>query len=113
MFLRVKSCCVFLLACLAIFIVPRADAGSGRNGLFARFDLTGFNSCAEWSAGFADYPAGQETFYRLTAQCVNADTNLDRGFFLSGDNHSDDLFMFIKHPISGLKPSRVYEVEAS
>jgi len=85
-------------------------AEPGRNSLSACFDLT--DSCEEWQAGFADYPAGQEMFYELTAQCTSDPTNLNRGFFLSGANHSDDLFMFIKHPVCGLKPSGAYEVEA-
>jgi len=86
-------------------------AEPGRNSLSACFDLT--DSCEEWQAGFADYQAGQEMFYELTAQCTSDPTNLNRGFFLSGANHSDDLFMFIKRPVSGLKPAKNYFVEAS
>jgi hypothetical protein len=104
---------IFWFAGLAGLAANQAVAGPGRNGLFARFDLTDSNSCAEWQAGFADYPAGQESLYQLTARCVDDSTSPNRGFFLSGDNHSDDLFMFIKHPISGLKPYGLYEVEAS
>jgi hypothetical protein len=88
-----------------------AAADPGRNGLSACFDLTG--SCADWQAGFADYPAGQESYYELTAQCADDATNLNPGYFLSGANHSDDLFMFIKHPICGLKPADTYVLEAS
>jgi len=96
---------------LVIFLVAlRAIAEPGRNNSTACFDLT--DACEEWQPGFADYPAGQEMFYELTAQCASDPTNLNRGFFLSGANHSDDLFMFIKHPVCGLKPSGAYEVEA-
>src|SRR6267378_5393573 len=86
-------------------------AEPGRNSLSACFDLA--DACVDWQAGFADYPAGQESFYELTAQCADSSTNLNRGFFLSGANHSDDLFMFIKRPVSGLKPAKNYFVEAS
>src|SRR6266705_2544836 len=85
-------------------------AEPGRNSLSACFDLA--DACDAWQAGFADYPAGQESFYELTAQCAGDSTNLNRGFFLAGANHSDDLFMFVKHPIGGLKPSEKYVIEA-
>ncbi|HEX4646317.1 MAG TPA: PEP-CTERM sorting domain-containing protein [Verrucomicrobiae bacterium] len=113
----VSTCFLFELICLptCVNLVAVMDAGAepGRNGLYARYDLTESNSCAEWQAGFACYPAGQESFFNLIAECAGNDTNLNRGFFLSGDNHSDDLFMFIKHAITGLKPSSEYAVEAS
>lgn len=95
---------------LLFLLTERADGEAGQNGLFARFDLA--ESCAGWLAGFADYPAGQELFYELTAECANGETNLNRGIFLSGANHSDDLFMFIKHPVGGLTPSCLYQLEA-
>jgi hypothetical protein len=100
-----------VLISLVIFHLAHGVAGKGgRNGLFARFDLR--HSCAGWQVGFADYRADQESFYELTWACVNDGTALNRGLFISGNNHSDDLFMFIKRPIHGLKPRTVYEVEA-
>jgi len=65
-----------------------------------------------WQAGFADYRADQESFYELAWAYQDECTNLNRGFFISGDNHSDDLFMFIKRPVCNLEPSTLYEVEA-
>jgi subtilisin family serine protease len=89
---------------------PMVSAPGG-NGLFARFDLR--HSCAGWQAGFADYPAGQESFYQLAWECAGQSTDLPQGLFISGNNHSDDLFMFIKHRIAGFKPLTTYQVEAS
>ena len=97
-----------LLLCL---FANEVVAGTGRNNLSVCFDLA--NACDDWQAGFADYPAGQESFFELAAQCADSSTNANRGVFLSGANHSDDLFMFIKHPVSGLKPAKNYFVEAS
>lgn len=73
------------------------------------FDLR--TSCSDWQAGFADYPPGEETFYELASMCQTAGTNLNRGFFIAGNNHSDDLFMFIKHQIHGLKAATSYKVD--
>ena len=35
---------------------------------------------------------------------------LTKGIFLSGNNHSDDLFMFIKRPIDKLMPNTDYNL---
>ncbi|MEW6306089.1 MAG: hypothetical protein AB1705_21640 [Verrucomicrobiota bacterium] len=95
-----------LLAAL-LFVSPGADGHPRRDGLVANFNLRR-SSCA-WQAGFADYPAGQERFYELAWQGSHHRQML-RGLFLSGSNHSDDLFMYIKRPLGGLKPLTRYEV---
>ncbi len=76
------------------------------------FDFDLRCSCDGWQAGFADYLANQESLYELTSTCSNESTNLNQGLFISGKNYSDDLFMFIKHPICNLEPSAIYQVEA-
>lgn len=57
-----------------------------------------------WVADFADYPVGEEAFYELTWGWEN------QGLFLSGNNHSDDLFMFIKKKVENLTPNTEYWV---
>jgi len=100
-----------VLISLILFPLAFCAVGKGgRNGLFARFDLR--QACAGWQVGFADYHAGQEVFYELRWDCVNDRRLLNRGLFISGRNHSDDLFMFIKRPIHGLKPRTVYQLTA-
>ena len=76
------------------------------------FDFDLRRPCARWEAGFADYLADQESLYELAWAYANGCTNLNQGLFISGNNHSDDLFMFIKHPICNLEPCTIYEVEA-
>src|SRR5437016_10281996 len=94
---------------------PHHDDKGGKphhHGDFLNFDFDLRDPCAEWQAGFADYRADQESFYELAWTWANECTNVNRGLFISGNNHSDDLFMFIKHPICSLEPSTIYEVEA-
>ncbi len=99
---------------LSLFIVFHFVNGAvnepREHGRFVNFDLG--RSCAGWQAGFADYYAGQESFFELAWACANEPTDLNRGLFITGSNHSDDLFMFIKHPIHGLKPLTPYRIEA-
>jgi hypothetical protein len=63
-------------------------------------------------AGFADYPVGEETFYELDSDLRPLPPNLPQttSLFISGNNHSDDLFMFYKRQISGLAPSTPYRL---
>jgi len=65
-----------------------------------------------WTAGFADYPPGQEEFFELEAGYRSLPPPLNtsqNGLFSSGNNHSDDLFMFWKRGIS-LGPDTSYRV---
>ncbi len=75
-----------------------------------------------WIADFSDYPVGAETFFELAWGWENLPNKIPlsvspgdpskftKGLYLSGNNHSDDLFMFIKHQIKGLKPNTLYQV---
>lgn len=79
------------------------------------FDFT-FNEGPEgWVGDFADYPVGEEEFFELKfawtflpKSIPLANQILTKGLFLSGNNHSDDLFMFVKRQIKGLKPNTLY-----
>jgi hypothetical protein len=101
---------IVLLSVIAFCSTGRAMGESRHQSVLIDLDLC--RSCCDWEAGFADYPAGQESFHELTWGCVNEGTNQNPGLFISGSNRSDDLFMFIKHPIHSLKPLTPYRVEA-
>lgn len=67
-----------------------------------------------WTEGFADYPQGEESFYELSYTYANLPDELDTSqgsLKISGNNHSDDLFMFIKRKITGLTPNASYQVK--
>ncbi len=75
-----------------------------------------FNDSEEgWTGDFADYPEGDSITYQLvimhdtipSGTSVNSTT---KGLLVSGKNLSDDLFMFIKRKISGLRPNTTYEI---
>lgn len=84
-----------------------------------------FSKDAEgWVGDFADYPVDQEGPFELSWGWENLPTPmpiseekgspvLTKGLFLSGNNHSDDLFMFVKTQIRGLKPSTEYALTFS
>lgn len=67
-----------------------------------------------WQADFADYPVGEETFYELQTKRTSlpAELNLNKmGLMVSGNNHSDDLFMFLKKSLTGLASGTEYTID--
>ena len=71
------------------------------------------NDNQSWEGDFADYPLGEESFYELSYELSNLPTPLNTNsgaLKQSGNNHSDDLFMFFRRQINGLKPNTDYRV---
>lgn len=72
-----------------------------------------------WVAGFCDYPADEvdADLYELKSGYVSTTISgrARNAYYLSGHNHSDDLFMYLKKKITGLQPDTqyilTYEVE--
>lgn len=101
-----------------VFLICVVAACSLRDdGYYSVFSLS-FNftdSDMGWSGDFADYPKDDSVFYELLFKHDTLPSNLNPGgnrkaLILSGKNHSDDLFMFIKRKISGLKPNTRYDI---
>ena len=77
------------------------------------FDFTFKENEEGWTGGFSDYPVGQEAFYELFFEHSLLPPNLNQNTHslkISGSNHSDDLFMFLKKHISGLKSNTSYRI---
>lgn len=74
-----------------------------------------FNEDTEgWIGDFADYPVGEDDFYELEYTYSPLPEPLDQNdgsLKLSGNNHSDDLFMFVKRKITGLAPDTSYKIK--
>ena len=100
-----------ILFALFIFLLGCSVNDDPSASIFtASFDFT--ESLNDWHADFADLPTGQDdsAFYELRYAYTNLPQNLGgkKAFMLSGNNHSDDLFMFIKRKVSGLAPNTMY-----
>ncbi len=68
-----------------------------------------------WTADFTDYPSGSEdsAFYALSFAYTDRPENLGankKSLMLSGCNHSDDLFMFIKRKLTNLNANTEYAI---
>jgi hypothetical protein len=100
----IVSVCILLCSC------SLSDDEKGISVFSVSFDFS--QSEEGWIAGFADLPVNAEdsSFYELKYDYTNLPANLDmqKAIMLSGNNHSDDLFMFIKRKVTGLNPNTSY-----
>ncbi len=100
------------LLTLVVLALSACDDSTGPDGLIRHtFDFqTGTQG---WQAIFADYPVGGEAQFRLDADHKPLPAPLDatrKGFFITGDNRSDDLMMLITRRIDELEPNAKYRV---
>jgi hypothetical protein len=76
-----------------------------------------FSKKDKFTVNFADYPKGEEAFFQLTYKNGAAlPPNIyahKPGLKISGNNHSDDLFMYAYKKIKHLKPNTTYQADFS
>ena len=113
---------------LALWVlVGTALAGCGGDGDSDTIETHAFRFTFDenlegWTTGFADYPMGTseaeqqaiDEFFELDSGHAGLPDPLDPAdgaVRLSGNNHSDDLFMFLKRRISGLDSDTRYRLE--
>lgn len=94
------------------FILGMLSCDKDNEPLTQSFTYNFENDTENWEAGFSDYPADWEESrfefrYEHTALPEEVNEN-SHSVLISGRNISDDLFMFIKKRISGLKPNQKY-----
>lgn len=100
---NIKRACAALLA--AMLLSSMAYAAEPAVTFDFEKDDAGFTPV------FADCPAedGVDDFYELRHGWAELPMGGGKGLFLSGNNHSDDLFMGYYKELPGLKPGRLYE----
>jgi hypothetical protein len=94
-----------------IFLLAAGCASDDEEGGFQiltyNYDFN--NSHFDWQGGFADYPtSGDTTSYELQYRYTHTPSSARNSLMISGNNHSDDLFMYIKKKIEGLSPDTEY-----
>ncbi len=69
-----------------------------------------------WLVNFADFPVGQEAKFELSYGVERLPPSIagsSSGLRISGNNHSDDLFMFAYVKVNNLVPDQQYSVSVS
>jgi hypothetical protein len=81
----------------------------------ASFRITSVNddfnqSLNTWQYGFADFPVSTEdsAYYELQYAYTSIPGLGKRAIMLSGNNHGDDLFMYVKRKVANLDPNTQY-----
>ncbi len=103
---------IFSILLISLFSCSLSDEAPSISVFTASFD---FNESQDgWEADFTDLPSTLDdtSFYQLRYEYTDLPSNLGdrKSFMLSGNNHSDDLFMFIKRKITGLIPNTSYNL---
>ena len=110
--INMKSQSLILLTVSILVLSCKKDKAVGGPALTIE---NNFNQNFEsWIPGFSDYPVGQEAFFELQSAHKPLPAPLDQtdgSIFISGNNHSDDLLMFLKKQITGLKPNQAYRAK--
>lgn len=101
-----------LIICMMILLSSCKEKEEGvQEPYILSYEFDFENGLDGWIVDYADYPVNSESFYELESGVKSLpeplDTN-DMALMVSGNNHSDDLFMFIKRKISGLAPQVEY-----
>src|SRR5215207_3212894 len=99
-----------LAATMTFAVIACGDSTGVADDTFdIEFDFA--NDYQGWVAGFTDYPVGKETEWAIGSSLAALPAPLDgsrKGIRLTGENHSDDLFMYITRGVTGLLPNAQY-----
>src|SRR5574339_940303 len=98
---------------LALTFIIGCDTPIADDGFYVVSKVYDFRSDSyAWEGDFADYPVGDSTKYSLAFDYTELPSNLGSGkaLMLTGNNQSDDLFMFIKKNLSDLRPNAEYSI---
>ena len=96
---------------VVVFAVASAQACSSNDPQTIRIDFS--QGTQGFVGGFADYPVGEDALFELVTDYRPLPPPLDtsqNALFISGNNHSDDLWMYYKGRVAGLDGSRRYRV---
>lgn len=111
-----RTCGKLFIAILVLLGVFGCSVSGNDDGILVfsySFDFSkGHNN---WQVDFSDFPAGADDsiFYELKFAYTDRPANLganQKSMMLSGNNHSDDLFMFMKKKITDLTPNTDYTI---
>lgn len=100
---------LLLALCLLALTLAGCGRGNGDGEFESAYDFE--NDTEGWITAFADLPTDyDEGLYQLDAGHRELPSGLEgSGIYIQGHNRSDDLFMFLKREVDGLKPETTYQ----
>ena len=103
-----KSIVLSIVSVAILFSCTKEETTTPQLGVDDQFNV----STKGWTGDFADYPVGEESFYELSIKEAKLPAPLDstkKGLRVSGNNHSDDLFMYITKKLTVPKANQLYK----
>jgi hypothetical protein len=99
-----------VLGLLAVVLLLAACGESKKSAVF-EYDFS--TETHGWVGDFVDLPTDWDDIYELEFDHRPLPSYLGdrKALYISGSNRSDDLFMFLKKQVTGLKPNAEYRVE--
>ena len=104
-----------IAAFVAMAVLLSPSGALAQDGTEAVYDYD-FGSDAEgWTVGFADLPVDfDQSIFELDHGHRTLPDGLEgSGIYVQGHNRSDDLFIFLKKQVGGLRPNAAYVVSVS
>ena len=97
----------------AVLLSP--SGAVAQEGAEAEFRFNFEDDAEGWTVGFADLPVNHDqSIYELDSGHRPLPDGLEgSGVYIQGHNRSDDLFMFLKRQVGGLRPNATYAVSVS
>ena len=107
---------MLLIALIVVAVALLNPSGSlAQDGTQGDFTFDFETDAQGWTVGFADLPVDyDQSIYELAHEHGPLPDGLEgSGIHVQGHNRSDDLFMFLKRQVDGLRPDTEYAVSVS
>ena len=101
---------------MLVVVLASCDYSADEGGILVFTQTFDFSKeQGDWLVEFSDFPASpaDSVDYELATAYTDRPANLGanlKSIMISGNNHSDDLFMFMKRKITGLSPNTDYSI---
>jgi hypothetical protein len=97
---------IFILALFWAFSGCDSAEDAGFELFSETYDFS--RSDHDWVGGFSDFPTGDSSFFELNTAYTAEPSTGQKSLMITGNNHSDDLFMYFKKKLSGFRPNTEY-----
>lgn len=105
---------VFIFTLAVVLLLPALVlSGCGfRKDAPLKFEFTFEEGAEGWRGDFSDLPMADKDEYDLQFEHADLPAGLvGKGLKIGGSNHSDDLFMYVKKQLTGLKGDTTYIIK--
>lgn len=112
----IVACCTVVMSCSLLTAPPEGNPPEP-----LRYSWSFTNETFGWTGGFADFSVSSDgqaldtSIYEFQVghRTLPSELGTQKALFIQSHNRSDDVFMFFKRRLTGLQPSKRYQVQYS